>query len=85
MKVLESDVSRWKVNKPLEENSSGDRHRRETVTLTKKLADALRGMIDQTHICGEDCDRNATCPLGDAARMALAEYDASAPAGEHAH
>ena len=40
------------------------------------LAESLREMLDTSHVCGEDCDINKPCPIGEKARAALAALEA---------
>lgn len=37
------------------------------------LLAALKGMLDNTHQCGWDCDGHEPCPIGEQAREAIAK------------
>jgi hypothetical protein len=38
---------------------------------------ALKALMDNSHVCGVDCDPNRTCPNGDAALAAIAQAEAA--------
>lgn len=49
------------------------------IAAAPELLAALKGMLDLTHQCGEDCVMSEPCPIGEQAREAIAKANVNYP------